>query len=35
VKFAQVPPDPVIFDPAAIEANRERWVQAWVELMTQ
>jgi len=35
VKFAQVPPDPVIFDPAAIEANRERWVQAWVDLMTQ
>jgi thiamine transport system substrate-binding protein len=35
VNFAQTPPDPVIFDPAAIEANRERWVQAWVELMTQ
>lgn len=35
VQFAQTPADPVIFDPAAIEANRERWVQAWVELMTE
>lgn len=35
VQFAQTPSDPVIFDPAAIEANRERWVQAWVELMTE
>lgn len=35
VQFAQTPADPVIFDPTAIEANRERWVQAWVELMTK
>lgn len=35
VEFAQTPADPVIFDPAAIDANRERWVQAWVELMTE
>lgn len=35
VQFAQTPADPVIFDPTAIEANRERWVQAWVELMTE
>lgn len=35
VKYAQTPPDPVIFEPALIEANRERWVQAWAELMTE
>lgn len=34
-KYAQTPSDPVIFDPAAIEANRERWVQAWADLMAQ
>jgi len=34
-QFAQTPPDPVIFDPAAIEANRERWVQAWADAMSQ
>lgn len=33
--YAQTPPDPVIFDPAAIEANRERWVQAWTDVMSQ
>lgn len=33
--FAQTPPEPVLFDPAAIEANRERWVQAWAEVMGQ
>lgn len=35
VQYGQTPSDPVIFDPAAIEANREQWVQAWVELMTE
>jgi len=34
-QFAQAPADPVLFDPAAIEANRERWVQAWAEVMTR
>ena len=34
-QYAQTPPDPVIFDPAAIEANRERWVQAWADAMSQ
>lgn len=33
--FAQTPADPVVFDPAAIEANRERWVQAWADVMSQ
>jgi thiamine transport system substrate-binding protein len=33
--FAQTPPDPVIFDPAAIEINRERWLQAWADVMSQ
>jgi len=35
LQFAQAPSVPVIFDPGAIEANREKWVQAWVELMTE
>ncbi|HQY94348.1 thiamine ABC transporter substrate-binding protein [Caldilinea sp.] len=34
-QFAQAPSDPVLFDPAAIEANRERWVQAWADVMTR
>ncbi len=33
--FAQTPPDPVVFDPAAIEANRQRWLQAWADVMNQ
>lgn len=32
-QFAATPDDPVIFDAAAIEENRERWVQAWAEIM--
>ncbi len=30
-RFAPLPSDPVVLDPAAIDANRERWVQAWTE----
>ncbi|HHY55998.1 MAG TPA: thiamine ABC transporter substrate-binding protein [Chloroflexi bacterium] len=33
--FAQTPPDPVVFDPFAIEANRQRWLQAWADVMSQ
>jgi thiamine transport system substrate-binding protein len=29
--FAQVPENPVLMDSATIEANRERWIQAWLE----
>lgn len=32
-RFAQVPTDPVAVAPAAIEANREKWIQAWSDLM--
>ena len=35
VQFVQRPPDPVVVEPAAIEAHRERWVQAWVERMAR
>ncbi len=28
-QFASPPAAPMVLDPAAIEANRERWVQAW------
>jgi thiamine transport system substrate-binding protein len=28
-RFAPLPNDPVEMDPAQIEANRDRWVQAW------
>ncbi|MGD8397491.1 MAG: thiamine ABC transporter substrate-binding protein, partial [Anaerolineae bacterium] len=30
-QFTQVADDPVLVDPAAIEANREAWIQAWLE----
>jgi thiamine transport system substrate-binding protein len=30
-RFAAVPTDPAVLDPAAIEANRERWIEAWTE----
>jgi len=29
VRFAQIPASPVMVDPAAIEANREAWIEAW------
>ncbi|MFN8464776.1 MAG: thiamine ABC transporter substrate-binding protein [Caldilineaceae bacterium] len=31
VKFATPPSEPVSLDPAAIEANRERWIQIWTD----
>ncbi len=30
-QFAPLPADPAELDPVAIEANRERWIEAWVE----
>ena len=30
-QFAAPPTDPVSLDPAAIDANRERWIQAWTD----
>lgn len=32
-QYAQVPADPVQVDPAQIEANRERWIEAWTQTM--
>ncbi|WP_322798087.1 thiamine ABC transporter substrate-binding protein [Thermoflexus sp.] len=32
-KFAEVPPEPARMDPARIDANRERWIQEWTDLM--
>jgi len=31
VQFAPVPAEPAVLEPAAIEANRERWIEAWTE----
>ncbi len=31
VRFAEIPERPAAVDPAEIEANRERWIQAWTE----
>jgi thiamine transport system substrate-binding protein len=33
VRFAQIPAHPVTVDPAAIEANREKWIEAWTRTM--
>jgi thiamine transport system substrate-binding protein len=32
-RFAQVPPDPAHLDPAAIEAHREAWIDAWTNVV--
>ena len=31
--FAEIPPDPVSLEPAAIEENRERWIATWTDIM--
>ena len=31
VNFATPPSEPVSLDPAAIDANRERWIQTWTD----
>jgi thiamine transport system substrate-binding protein len=33
VEFTVVPSDPETLDPAAITANRERWIEEWVEIV--
>lgn len=33
VQFAQTPTDPAVIEPAAIEANREAWIEAWTTVM--
>jgi thiamine transport system substrate-binding protein len=33
VKFAQIPEQPATVPPEAIEANRERWIEEWTEVM--
>lgn len=33
VQYGQVPADPVAMDPADVEANRERWIEAWTQTM--
>lgn len=32
-EFAETPADPAAVDPAAIEANREAWIEAWTDVM--
>lgn len=32
-QFASTPTDPVSVDPAAIEANREQWIEAWTNVV--
>lgn len=33
VKFAEIPERPAVVPPEAIEANRERWIEEWTEVM--
>lgn len=33
VEYAEIPAQPAFVEPAAIEANREAWIQAWAEVM--
>jgi thiamine transport system substrate-binding protein len=35
VEFAQVPENPATVEPAAIEANREAWVEAWTRTVVR
>jgi thiamine transport system substrate-binding protein len=32
-QFGQIPANPASLDPAAIEANRDRWIEAWTGVM--
>jgi len=32
-QYGQIPASPAIVDPAAIEANREAWIEAWTDVM--
>lgn len=33
MRFSEVPADPAAVDPAAIERNRETWIEQWTEIM--
>ena len=33
VEHAEVPPNPLVLDPAEIEANRDAWTERWVEIV--
>jgi thiamine transport system substrate-binding protein len=33
VQWAQVPEETAEIEPAAIDANREEWIQAWTEVV--
>jgi thiamine transport system substrate-binding protein len=33
-KYATIPADPLTLDPAAIDANREAWIDRWTELVS-
>ncbi len=33
VEHAEVPPEPLVLDPAEIEANRDAWTERWVEIV--
>lgn len=35
VKYAQIPAQPAVVSPDAIETDRERWIEAWTEAMLQ
>ncbi len=35
VQFAEIPQDPVELPPEQIDANRERWIQAWTDVMRE
>jgi thiamine transport system substrate-binding protein len=34
-KYTSIPKEPVTLDPASIEANREKWIEAWTEAVLQ
>jgi thiamine transport system substrate-binding protein len=30
-EYATIPEQPIVMNPADIEANRDRWIQSWIE----
>jgi thiamine transport system substrate-binding protein len=34
VQFATIPTDPLTLDPAVIDANREAWIDRWIEIVS-
>ena len=33
IKWAQIPAESAVIDPAQVEANRETWIEAWTEVV--